>query len=341
MDANSMPNRPCNSPRMMYSNTAEAMRPPRRPLPQHAAPRIERSSSLLQMLNINQQNNTWHGQELRPVVPNAVAKEIQERSQASRRRSSFLLQLGDCVCMSSTLEGNGSRPVEPAPFERRDPGRRRSSWIDEDGSPLPSRAGSRRGSVQLPMPRGASMHQFDRESLPMPQAQHNDHVDSNSRSESLEDSPKDIPAFFADDFEDDLLTDANLRSGNASPRFRGSMDRADNRSPMRRARRASREPTEQTILEQLNQLPQHTYRRLSDSPRSSVGSVSLSPTSANRLRRMDTEEDVRGHSPIPQRATKPAAQRPTSPSVNPGSAALAGLVAGSIATFVVMRQLTK
>ena len=122
--------RACNSPRMMYSNSTQPMRPPRRPEAQHAPPPVERSSSLLQLLNINHHNNAWHGQDLRPVVPNAVAKEIRERTMSDRRRSSFLLQMGDCVCMSSTLEGNQQRPAEPAPFERQDmPNRRRSSWV--------------------------------------------------------------------------------------------------------------------------------------------------------------------------------------------------------------------
>ena len=105
------------------------------------------------------------------------------------------------------------------------------------------------------------------------------------------------------------------------------MERADSRSPWRRARRASREPTEHTILEQLGA---RTYiRRVSGSPRSSVGSVT-SPSSV-----VKTSKPVR--QPV---GASPRNPSPTMTSQGAG-AAFAGLVAGSLATFVVMRQLAK
>lgn len=93
------------------------------------------------------------------------------------------------------------------------------------GSPLPSRHNaSRRGSVQLPLPRGTSMHQFNEEALPMPMPMPNDTEDHFERGSDGGSPSGELPGFFADDYDDELL-DANL-SGNGSPLPRARMSKA-------------------------------------------------------------------------------------------------------------------
>jgi hypothetical protein len=340
----------------------------------------------------------WNGEELRPVVPNAAAHEVkQRRSLADRRRSSFLLSIGDCVSMSSTLELGGSRPLEPAPWERHaDASRRRSSILSSvdclspgPTSPLGSRATSRRGSVQLPLPRGASaidLLHYAPVSVPAEVAPGlPDHQptygytcppltpqrvffddDEILDEEDVDIELRDLDAAMHDLSGKrkatstpwprklapctlppplclppaDLLFAAHLLAvclDQSGPLLSPTSSESEARSPLPiRRRRASREPTEYTI-------PEHGARRVhplrtsSDMQPTTLRQPQPQHQAAQQQDALSSQPRPESASPQPQQAASPRSESPRS-LLPEGYMLAAGILAGSLTTYMVMRK---
>lgn len=352
----------CPSPRTHVPRNTIAVRP----APQPANGRLaERSASLLQLLDINSSEAPWHGQDLRCVVPDAGEKPINLRSTMQRRRSSFLKNMGECVCMSSTLERGSTRPLEPAPWEPRD--RRRSSmpFVDDGSMPPPdafeplapsptsSASPSRRPSERLPVLRGASFVLHPPHSLgeddgpvrvpPVPaqaqtqtasQSQGQDSLRLLHHPAPLAPTPKQAvaavnttPELQPDDAEAEELIDGydpELTRLGSPDHLNMDEDMTSNspspvQSPLRR-RRASREPSQDTILE----IAHHIGTTVSADQRRSPLAMTVSP--------MASAAGSPRASPVPPRPL----QR-TSSSIDTTGAAVLGAAMGSVATVLFIK----